>query len=152
MAIKNTEQRQVRNFQVEQIIGGHPIHKRHEFSFHVDGCQFKGHFHKDEITWMHPHPKQIIGEEKEAEIKSEICELLGQHGVASWIEDIEMTQVFENTARERRQVTLTVRGHEFKGYVRETEIHWFHPHPQQKLKDKHVDAIEKEIHQKAASF
>ena len=26
--------------------------------------EFKGHFHEGEITWMHPHPKQMIGEEE----------------------------------------------------------------------------------------
>ena len=82
-----------------------------------------------------------------AKIENKIRELLGEHGVSSWIDDIEMMQVFEDRPHER-QITLKVQGHEFKGYVHEGEIHWFHPHPKQKLKDEHVEAIETEIQEK----
>ena len=82
---------EVRNFEVEQILSEHPEHQRHEFSFTVDDNEFKGHFHEDEITWMHPYPKQILGEEKEAKIENKIRELLGEHGVSSGIDDLEMT-------------------------------------------------------------
>ena len=139
---------EVRNFEVEQILSEHPAHQRHEFSFTVDDNEFKGHFHEGEITWMHPYPKQILGEEKEAKIENKIRELLGEHGVSSGIDDLEVTPVFEDRPHERRQVTLTVQEHEFKGFIHEGEIHWFHPHPKQKLKDEHVEAIETEIHEK----
>ena len=139
---------EVKNFEVEQILSDHPVHQRHEFSFSVDDNEFKGHFHEGEITWMHPYPKQILGEEKEAKIENKIRELLGEHGVSSGVDDLEMTQVFEDRPHERRQVTLKVQEHEFKGFVHEGEIHWFHPHPKQKLKDEHVEAIETEIHEK----
>ncbi|MDR7079673.1 hypothetical protein J2Y03_004731 [Neobacillus niacini] len=150
MTKENVENPEVRNFEVEQILSGHPIHKRHEFSFTVDGDEFKGHFHEGEITWMHPNPKQILGEEKEAKIENKIRELLGQSGISGWINDIEMKQVFEDRPHERRQVILKVQGQEFKGFVHEGEIHWFHPHPKQKLKDEHVEAIETEIYEKEA--
>ena len=139
---------EVRNFEVEQILSDHPVHQRHEFSFTFDDNEFKGHFYKGEITWMHPYPKQILDEEKEAKIENKIHVLLGEHGVSSWIEDIEMTQVFEDRPHERRQVTLKVKGHEFKGFVHEGEIPWFHPYPKQRLKGEHVKAIETEIHEK----
>ena len=148
MTKENVEQPEVRKFEVEQILSDHPVHKRHEFSFTVDENEFKGHFHEGEITWMHPYPKQIIGEEKVDKIENKIHELLGQHGISSWINDIEMTQVFEDRPHERRQVILKVQGDEFKGFVHEGEIQWFHPHPKQKLKDEHVEAIETEIHEK----
>ena len=139
---------EVRNFEVEQILSGHPAHQRHDFSFTVDENEFKGHFHEDEITWMHPNPKQILGEEKEAKIESKSVNCWENMGFHSGIDDLEMTQVFEDRPHERRQVTLTVQEHEFKGFFHEGEIHWFHPHPKQKLKDEHVEAIETEIHEK----
>ena len=74
-----------------------------------------------------------------AKIENKIRELLGEHGVSSGIDDIEMTQVFEDRLHERRQVTLKVQGHEFKGFVHEGEIQWFHPHPKQKLNEEHVE-------------
>ena len=67
---RKSDDPKVRNFEVEQILSGHPEHERHEFSFKVDDNEFKGHFHEDEITWMHPHPKQILGEEKEGKSKT----------------------------------------------------------------------------------
>ena len=150
MTKENEVQPEVENFEVEQILADHPEHKRHAFSFTVDGDEFKGHFHEGEITWMHPYPKQIIGEEKEAKIENEIRKLLGQHGISSWTNEIEMKQVFEDRPHERRQVILKVEGDRLKGFVREGEIQWFHPHPNQKLQDEHVEAIETEIHEKVA--
>ena len=150
MTKKNEEQPEVKNFEVEQILSDHPKHKRHVFSFTVEGNEFKGHFHEDEITWMHPHPKQMYGEEKVEVIENRIHDLLCEHGHFSQIQDIEMMQAFQDRPHERRQVTLKVRGEEFKGFVHEGEIQWFHPHPQQKLKDEHVEVIETEIHEKVA--
>ena len=152
MTKENEEQQEVKNFEVEQILGDHPIHKRYAFSFTVEGDEFKGHFHEGEITWMHPYPKQIIGEEEVDVIENKIHELLGQHGISSGIKDIEMKQVFEGRPHERRQFILKVQGDEFKGFVHEGEIQWFHPHPKQKLKDEHVEAIETEIHEKGADL
>lgn len=152
MTNENVEHTEVRNFEVEQILSGHPIHKRHEFSFNVDGDEFKGHFHEGEITWMHPYPKQIIGEEKETKIENTIRELLGEHGISSWMNEIEMKRAFEDKLHERRQVTLKVQGQEFRGFVHEGEIHWFHPQPKQKLKEGHVEAIETEIYEKGADL
>ena len=37
MTKKNEEQPEVKNFEVEQTLSDHPVHKRHEFSFKVDG-------------------------------------------------------------------------------------------------------------------
>ncbi len=148
MTKENVDHPEVKNFEVEQIHGDHPMHKRHEFIFTVDGDEFKGHFHDDEIKWMHPYPKQIIGEEKEAKIENKIRELLGQHGISSLVDDMEIKQAFEDRPHERHQVIFNVQGHEFKGFIHEGEIHWFHPHPQQILNEEHVEAIETEIHEK----
>lgn len=150
MTKKNEEQPEVKDFEVEQILGGHPIHKRHAFSFTVEGDEFKGHFNEGEIEWMHPHPKQMIGEEKVEKIENKIHELLRQYGVSSQIKDIDIEQVFEGKPHERHQFILKVHGDEseFEGFVHEGKIQWFHPHPKQKLKDEHVEAIETEIHEK----
>lgn len=148
MTKENEKQPKVKDFEVEKILDDHPVHKRHEFSFTVEGDEFKGHFYEGEIQWMHPHPKQIIGEEKADVIENKIHELLGQYGISSRIKDIEIEQVFEGKPHERQQFILKVDGDEFKGFVHNGEIQWFHPHPKQTLKDEHVEAIETEIQEK----
>ena len=45
MTKENEEQPKVKNFEVEQIITDHQVHKRHAFTFTVEGDEFKGHFH-----------------------------------------------------------------------------------------------------------
>ncbi|MGE8081643.1 hypothetical protein [Peribacillus loiseleuriae] len=148
MTKENEKQPKVKDFEVEQILGDHPIHKRQVFSFTIEGDEFKGHFHEGEIEWMNPHPKQMIGEEKVGAIENKIHELLGKHGIYSQVKDIEIKQVFEDRPHERSQFIFKVQGDEFKGFVQEGEIQWFHPHPKQKLKDEHVETIETEIHEK----
>ncbi|KMY48538.1 hypothetical protein [Peribacillus loiseleuriae] len=149
MTKENEQQLKVKDFEVEPILVDHPpIHKRHAFSFTVEGDEFKGHFHDGEIQWMHPEPKQMIGEEKADAIENKIHELLRQYGISNPIKDIEIEQVFEGKPHERHQFILKVDGEEFKGFVHEGEIQWFQPHPKQKLKDEHVEAIETEIHEK----
>lgn len=146
MTKENVKHTEVKNFEVEPMLEGHPVHQRHEFSFTVDENEFRGHFHEDDITWMHPHPKQVLGEEKEVKIENKIRELLGRQGISE--HDIEMEQAFEDRPHERRQVTLKVEGNEYTGFVHEGDIHWFHPHPKQKLTEGHVEAIESQIHEK----
>ena len=50
---------------------------------------------------------------------------------------------------------LLLKGVEFKGHFHQSEIEWMHPHPKQKLKDEHVEAIETieaEIHERGPYF
>ena len=82
MTKENVEHPEVRDFEVEQMFDNHPL-ERHKFSFTVDGNEFKGHFFGDGITWMHPNPKQIIGDEKVNAIENKVYELLEQHGISS---------------------------------------------------------------------
>lgn len=138
---------ELKDFKVETVFEDR-IHERHAFTFKVDGDEFKGHFYEDEIQWLHPHPKQMIGESKVDAIESTIYELMRQHGISSGIKDFEITPAFEDRIHERRQFTLQVQGEEFKGFVHEGEIQWFHPQPKQKLDEDHVEAIEAEIHEK----
>ena len=148
MTEKNVDQPKVKNFEVEPMLSHHPVHNRHEFTFTVDGDEYRGHFHEDDITWMHPYPSQTLGEEKQKKIENKIHELLGQHGISSGIQDIEITQAFEDRPHERRQVTFKVDGDEYRGFVHNGDIQWFHPQPKHKLNEKHIEAIEAEIHEK----
>lgn len=150
MRNQNGEQAEVKNFEVEDMLSEHPKHRRHAFSFSVDGTEFKGHFHEGEIAWMNPHPQQKYSEEKVAKIENIIHDIMIQRGISNQLRDIEMTQAFQDRLHERRQVTLKVAGREFKGFVHDGEIRWFHPHPQQDLHDDHIEEIEAEIHEKVA--
>jgi hypothetical protein len=69
----------VKNFEIEQILSDHPIHKRHAFSFTVEGDEFKGHFHEGEIEWMQPHPKQKLKDENVEAFEAEIHEKIEDH-------------------------------------------------------------------------
>ncbi|MBA9027480.1 hypothetical protein [Peribacillus huizhouensis] len=140
---------EIQDFEVETVFENR-VHQRHAFSFKIHGDEFKGHFHNDDIQWLHPHPKQMIGEEKLEIIENKIYELMSQYGISSGIKDFEIIQAFEDRLHERQQFTLQVQGEEYKGFVHEGEIQWFHPQPMQKLEDDHVQAIELEIHEKVA--
>jgi hypothetical protein len=141
---------EVKDFEVGKVFEEHVYHGRHEFTFKVDGNEFKGHFLGDEIHWFHPHPKQIVGESKVEAIESTIHKFLIHHGITSPIKEFEVTPAFEERMHERQQFTLVVDEEEFKGFVHDGEIQWFHPQPKQKLGEKHVEAIESEIHGKIA--
>ncbi|MEH7379508.1 hypothetical protein V7138_03365 [Bacillus sp. JJ1533] len=144
----NEEKPVIENFKVEPFLEDHVHHQRHAFTFKIQGDEFKGHFHDDEIKWLHPHPKQMIGEEKVEVIESAIYDSMKEHGITSGIKDFEIKQAFEDRTYERKQFILQVQGEEFKGFVHEGEIQWFHPQPHQKLEERHVEAIETEIHEK----
>ncbi|MFD1780437.1 hypothetical protein ACFSFW_17360 [Fredinandcohnia salidurans] len=144
----NEEQPVIEDFEVEPLFEDHVHHQRHAFTFNIQGDEFKGHFYEDEIQWLHPHPKQMIGEEKVEAIEAAIYDSMKEHGITSEIKDFEITQAFEDRTYERKQFILQVQGEEFKGFVHEGEIQWFHPQPQQKLEEKQLEAIEAEIHDK----
>lgn len=137
------------DFAVESVFEDR-VHERYAFTFKVDGGEFKGYFHENEIQWLHPHPKQMIGEEKVDAIESVIYKLMKEYGISSDANELEVKPVFENKAYERYQFTLKVQGEKYKGFVHESEIQWFHPQPSQKLEDQQVEAIEAEIHEKVA--
>ncbi|KAB7706158.1 hypothetical protein F9802_11240 [Bacillus aerolatus] len=149
MSEENNEEPVLEDFEVEPVFEDR-VHERHAFTFKIEGDEFKGHFHEDEIHWLHPHPKQMIGEEKVDAIESTIYELMRQYGISSGVNDFEIKPAFEDRVHERHQFTLQVQGEEYKGFVHEGEIQWFHPQPQQKLEEEHVQAIETEIHEKIA--
>lgn len=147
MTEEKNVQHELEDFEVETLFEDR-VHERLAFTFKVEGDEFKGHFHNDEIMWLNPHPKQMIGEEKAEDIESTIYSLMKHYGITKDIQDLEIKPVFEDTAHMRQQFSLQVQGEEYKGFVHNGEIQWFHPQPQQKLEDDLVQVIESEIHEK----
>jgi len=142
------EQPKLEDFDVEPLFEDR-VHQRHAFTCKVQGDEFKGHYHEGEIQWLHPHPKQMIGESKVESIETMIHSFMGQH-ISKGIKELQVTQAFEDRVHERTQVTIQVQDEEYKGFVHNGEIQWLHPHPQQRLDDQQVQAIESEIHEKIA--
>lgn len=62
------------------------------------------------------------------------------------IDNFEVDHLFEGQVHERPQFSLTVEGLEFKGIVHGGDIHWYHPHPQQKLEEEQLNNIESEVY------
>lgn len=151
MSEDNHTKPKIKDFEVETVFENR-IHERYAFTFKVEGNEFKGHFHEDEIQWLHPHPKQIVGEYKIEAIESTIYDLMRQYGISGGMQDFELKPVFEDRMYERQQFTLQIQGEEYKGFVHEGEIQWFHPQPHQKLDDSYVQVIESEIHEKVAEL
>ncbi|WP_019636417.1 hypothetical protein [Paenibacillus fonticola] len=140
---------ELEDFEVETLFENR-MHERLAFTFKVEGEEFKGHFHNEEIMWLNPHPKQKIGESKVDKIESTIYSLMRHYGISKEIQDLEIKPVFEDTNHKRQQFSLQVQGEEYKGFVHKGEIQWFHPQPQQKLEDGLVQVLESEICEKAA--
>ncbi|WP_211747130.1 DUF5342 family protein [Paenibacillus sp. Marseille-Q4541] len=138
---------ELEDFEVETIYENR-MHERLAFTFKIRGDEFKGHYHNDEILWLNPHPKQMIGEDKVDKIESTIHSFMKHYGNSKKAEDIQIKPVFEDTAHERQQFSLYVQGEEFKGFVHNGEIQWFHPQPHQKLEEDLVQELETEIHEK----
>lgn len=142
---------ELKDFEVKSVFEDR-VHERYAFTFKIEDHEFKGHFHENQIQWLHPHPKQLIGEEKIDAIESVIHKLMVEYGISSDTRELEVKPVFEDKAYKRHQFTLKVQGEQYKGFVHESEIQWFHPQPKQKLEDEQVQAIEAEIHEKFADF
>lgn len=140
---------ELEDFEVETLFENR-MHERLAFTFKVEGEEFKGHFHNEEIMWLNPHPKQKIGESKVDKIESTIYSLMRHYGISKEIQDLEIKPVFEDTNHKRQQFSLQVQGEEYKGFVHKGEIQWFHPQPHQKLEDGLVQVLESEICVKAA--
>ncbi|MEK4427142.1 hypothetical protein [Solibacillus sp. FSL K6-1523] len=149
MPDNNNAKPKLEDFEVETVFEDR-VHERLAFTFKVEGNEFKGHFHEDEILWLHPHPKQLIDESKVDSIEAMIQLTMRQHGISKEIKDLELKPAFEDRIHERQQFTLQVQGDEYKGFVHEGEIQWFHPQPHQKHEEDIITAIESEIHEKVA--
>ncbi len=123
-------------------------YERHQFSFSIDGKEYKGDYHEDEIHWLHPHPKQDLDSKQLEWVEKEVHRLLSDHDVIEDVEGIEVKPILEEHSRDAHQFKLTINGEEFKGMVHDGELEWFHPKPRRKMKDEHVKKVEKKVHEK----
>lgn len=138
----------VNNFEVEPIFEDRP-YERHQFKLVIDGKKYKGDFYDGEIHWLHPHPKQVVGEDELSAIENEVLELLGEHGLNDETDNMEVEPLLNNNAtRQLHQFKLKIQGEEFKGTIINGEIEWFHPKPAQKLKEDRVEKIEEQVQEK----
>lgn len=134
-------------FSVEKVYETRP-HERHHFKVIIEGKAYKGSFHDNEIRWHHPHPKQVVGEEKMQQIETDIQELLIAQDVASDLDGIEVKPFLKNYCRKSYDIKLKVNGEEFRGMFEDNNLKWFHPKPHQKLQHDHAEKVDKQVHEK----
>lgn len=60
-------------------------------------------------------------------------------------ENFEVNHLFEGQAHEQPHFSLSIQGHNYKGMVQDGKIHWYHPHPKQKIPEDHLSAIESKV-------
>ncbi|WP_439144826.1 DUF5342 family protein [Virgibacillus profundi] len=137
----------VDNFEVKKVYKKR-TYERNRFSFSLEGKEYKGNYHEDEIQWLNPHPKQDLDSSQLDWIESEVRRLLGEHDVIEDLDEIEVTPVLKDQSYDAHQFKLNIDGEVFKGIVRDGKLEWFHPKPRRKLKDEKVEKVEKKVHEK----
>ncbi|WP_053364932.1 hypothetical protein [Bacillus sp. FJAT-27245] len=142
---------EIKDFEVDTAFEDR-IHERATFTFTINDNEYKGFYHENEIQWLHPHPQQVLDEKQLEAVEAEIHLLMRKEGISDYsgIEDLEIKAAFEDRMHERPLFTLMVDGEEYRAFVADGEIRWFHPQPHQKLEEEQVQAIESEIHKEAA--
>ena len=70
-----SDENELEEFGLEPIFENR-LYERYEFAVKVRGDVFKGHFHNDEIQWLQPHPKQMIGDDKAETLEKSIYKLM----------------------------------------------------------------------------
>lgn len=124
------------------------VYERHQFSFLLDGKEYKGDFHEGEIHWLHPHPQQDLDSNEMEWMEEEVLRLLGEHDVIEDVDGIEVETILENHPRDAHHFKLTIDGEEFKGIRLDGKIEWFHPKPRRKIREERVQEVEKQVHVK----
>ncbi|GGJ82138.1 hypothetical protein GCM10007063_00710 [Lentibacillus kapialis] len=137
----------VDNFEVKKVYERR-MHERQRFSFSLNGKEFKGNFHNNEIQWLHPHPKQDVDASHLEWIEGEIRRLLGDDDVLEEVDDLEVKPFLEDQSHEAHQFKLKIENEEFKGIIRDGNLEWFHPKPRRKVHDEKVAKVEKKLHDK----
>lgn len=61
------------------------------------------------------------------------------------IENFKVNYLFEGHAHERPHFSLDIHGHNYKGMIHNDKIHWYHPHPQQRLEEDHLEDVESKV-------
>jgi len=124
------------------------MHERQRFSFSLNGKEFKGNFHNNEIQWLNPHPKQDVDANHLEWIEGEIHRLLGEDEGLEEVGDMEVKPFLENQSHEAHQFKLRIEDEEFKGIIRDGSLEWFHPKPRRKVNNDKVEKVEKKLHDK----
>lgn len=129
------------DFEVKPMFEGQ-YHERPQFKINIQGNDYLGVMHDDEIKWFHPHPHKVLEDEHVETIESQIQEKLNNS------DDIEVKPMFEGQHHERPQFKVNIQGNDYLGVLHEDEIKWFHPHPHKDFEDEHVEAVESQIQKK----
>lgn len=125
-------------------------YERYQFSFSIDGREYKGDYYGEIINWLNPHPGQDVDDEQLHQIEAEVHQMLGYHGVKEDIEDIEIGRMLNKAhfPSDAHRFKLRTKGEEFKGVRRDDTIDWFYPKPQEKLRHDEVEELEKKVHKR----
>lgn len=137
----------VDKFEVEPVYEER-TYERHQFKLMIDGRNYKGDYHGEEIHWLNPHPKQDMEEAHLKAVEAKVHDLLGEHGVRDETHEMEIEPMVNNPAQQLHLFKLKIQGEEYKGTFRDGEIEWFHPKPERKLNDEHVEKVEEKVHEK----
>ncbi|REB06103.1 HicA family toxin-antitoxin system [Sporosarcina sp. BI001-red] len=143
----------VDDFEVETIYDNR-IYERNQFSFSLDGKEYKGDYLEGEIHWLNPHPKQDLDEEQLLWVESEVFRLLDDNKVDpvdEELDEFEVTPMFNQQVHKALQFKLLIDGEEYKGLLRQGKLEWFHPKPRRKVNNAKVEKIEKQVQQKIKS-
>lgn len=138
---------EVDDFEVGQVFEDSQ-YERTEFKLIIEGRQYKGYYKDGQIDWLHPHPKQDIGERKVKAVEDEVLELLNEHGVRDETENLEIEPLVKNKARNLLMFKLKIQGEEYKGTFQDGELEWFHPKPRRKLNEERMKKIEEGVQKK----
>lgn len=143
----------IENFDVGVI---YPLrtYERHQFSFSLEGKEYKGDYYDEVINWLHPHPKQSVDEDQLNMIEAEVHHKLEHHGVKDEIEDIEIERMLNkaHAYSDAHRFKLKTQGEEFTGVYRDDNIDWSYPKPKDKLEYNDIEELEKNVHKKVKEY
>ncbi|MFK2825382.1 DUF5342 family protein [Bacillus sp. B190/17] len=55
------------------------VHERHQFTLNIQGNEYQGLFHEQEISWFHPHPERTLEEDHLKAVESEVQDLMSNY-------------------------------------------------------------------------
>jgi hypothetical protein len=62
------------------------------------------------------------------------------------IESFEVKHLFEGQVHEHPHFSVNIQGLEYNGMVQDGQIHWYNPHPKQKINESDLSAVESRVH------
>ncbi|MDW0108434.1 DUF5342 family protein [Sporosarcina aquimarina] len=140
----------VDDFEVEMIYDNR-TYERNQFSFSLNGKEYKGDYLEGKIHWLNPDPKQDLDDEQLMWVESEVHRLLNENNDEDAVEEFnefEVTPMFNEQVHEAHQFKLLIDGEEYKGLMRHGKLEWFHPKPRRKINSAKVEKIEKQVQKK----